>query len=594
MKISTALYFALLVTSILTLSNIKSKAQYFEHMYWDGTTPHNIFYDGVYNRLNPTGYTATGVGGAVGPIAVCFVVTLPNSTPVVNVNLDIRENVNSYSYRSYGNGIAEYAGGYLIAGEVGEPAFAPGIVPGISDILVVDISLLGVINNIQRIDLGGLLNVAKGIIPSTIVANGYYIVGYTENGGGNGTDITVIKYDRVTPGVVWAQNYNFIFNGNIHNAKGTSITEDPVSGELIVAGYAEITASPAISKAVTMRLNPATGAVISSYFYNYALNKYEAFNSVKKSAQTDMYIFGGQTDMTPTLSKDMLGVKLYWPVGAAPTWVAGTIVDCPGNTAAGGNDICYDIVERRYNGGAKYNYYMVGDATRGFFGGQDAVTVKLANNFNVFGTYYYGSPFDDSFYAADMVNLGGFTDGLVNFGLTERIPSPAQAKEYMVKTYFNGVVCFVDSSEDFYDSYYMGEQLMSPTLTSSPTQVSIYGTPVNVIDNLICNQVQWPGGHNMKMNGIEEGENKSFSIYPTLLSASSPIFINLNIADEQNIDIKIVNTLGATVFEGNQTVLPGKNEFRLSQNTPLQTGVYWMSLKNDNCNYTQKLVVVNE
>ncbi len=594
MKKSTSIYFALILTSILTLSNINSKAQYFEHMYWDGSTPHNIFYDGVYNRLNPTGYAATGVGGVVGPIAVCFVVTLPTSVPVVNVNLNIKENVNSYSYRSYGNGIAEYAGGYLIAGEVGEPAYAPGIVPGISDILVVDISNAGVINNIQRIDLGGLYNVAKGIIPSTVSPNDYYIVGYTENGGGNGSDITVVRYRKAGPAIIWAQNYNFIFNGNIHNAKGTSITEDPVSGELIVAGYAEMTANPAISKAVTMRLNPATGAVISSYFYNYALNKYEAFNSVKKSAQTDMYIFGGTTDMTPTLSKDMLGVKLYWPVGAAPIWVAGTIVDCPGNTGTGGTDVCYDIVERRYNGGNKYNYYMVGDATHGFFGGQDAVTVKLANNFNVFGTFYYGSPGGDGFYAADMVNLGGFTDGLVNFGSSFRQPLPFVEKEYMVKTYFNGIVCNVDSSDDFYDTYYMGEQLMSPTLTSSVTQVSIYGSNINVVDIPICNFAQINGGHNMKMNGIEENENKPFSIYPTLLSANSPIYIDLNIADEQNIDIKIVNTLGATVFEGNQTVQPGKNEFRLSQNTPLQTGVYWMSLKNDNCNYTQKLVVVNE
>lgn len=593
MKKSTSIYFALILTSILTLSNINSKAQYFEHMYWDGTTSHNAFFDGVYNRLNPVGFTATGTGGKIGPASVCFVATLPNSTPVVNVNLNIKENVNSYTYKSFGNGIAEYAGGYLIAGEVGEPTNNPGIVPGISDILVVDISNAGVINNIQRIDLGGLLNVAKGIIPSTITPNIYYIVGYTENGGGNGTDITVLKYNKTTTAVVWAQNYNFIFNGNIHNAKGTSITEDPVSGELIVAGYAEITASPAISKAVTMRLNPATGAVISSYFYNYALNKYEAFNSVKKSAQTDMYIFGGTTNMTPSLTKDMLGVKLYWPVGAAPTWVTGTIVNCTGNSGTGGDDICYDIVERLYNGGTKYNYYMVGDAMSGFWGGQDAVTAKLTNNFTGFGTYYYGSPFDDSFYAADMVNLGGFGDGLVNFGLVERIPSPAQAKEYMVKTYFNGVVCFVDSTDD-YASYSMGEQLMSPTLTSSPTQVTIYGTTVPVIDNLICYQPGFIGGHNMKMNGIEEDENKSFSIYPTLLSPSSPIYINLNIADEQNIDIKIVNTLGATVFEGNQTVQPGKNEFRLSQNTPLQTGVYWMSLKNDNCNYKQKLVVVNE
>jgi len=113
------------------LSSSKTNAQYFEHMYWDAQTSHNEFYDGVYNRLNPAGYAGVGTGGVIGPAATAFVVTLPNSTPVVNVNLNIKENVNSYPYHNKGYGMAEYNGGYLLTGEIAEPGFNPGIIPGI-------------------------------------------------------------------------------------------------------------------------------------------------------------------------------------------------------------------------------------------------------------------------------------------------------------------------------------------------------------------------------------------------------------------------------------------------------------------------------
>jgi hypothetical protein len=566
------LFFVLLLTITAQV-----KAQYFHTRYYlSPITAHEWLNCGLKTKLNnPSDFWVAAGRQNLSPNSrVRYLTTNSSGTPIANITYDIPVgNTGSPLTRAEGNSIAEYTGGYIIAGSAADNTSSGATVPGGSDILLLKINQAGTVVASKRIDLGGRRDIAMCIKRSN-TTNIYYVSGYSVRTN-NASDAFLMKID-VNLNVVWVTSLDvYATTVQTRESRGNSIAED-ASGNIWVAGTSRlITGAP--TDGLVFGTNSA-GALLNIYIYDWSGSN-DGFNSIKRTQAGD-YVVCGYADPFGTVTRDILVAKLVLPAGTV-TW---------SNTyrATNSNARGYDIAERINPTTGAAEYYAAGQDFSGTFGSDDAIVYKISNAGAALSHFEFGATGIQYARSIDIVNLNQAGDGFAIFGSVVD-PSTTFLTSGIWKAYFNGVTACDDSMPSpLYSGYSLTKTIPLTSNSLTLTQFTVLPVALTETHLNICFANTVAGGSNARMS-ITGSDADDLIAYPNPVGDAASLALDLASSAEGIADLRLVDHLGRIITEESINVQEGNNMLQLDM-VSLPKGIYLLQVNVNGRSYVKKII----
>lgn len=574
-----------LVAFILT--SLGLNAQYFQHTYGHATTTTtgwsgaNISYSG---NLSSPGYLISGRSGNV--VRTDADGNVPSSTPYFN---------NFYEFTAAGT-IQTSLNDHVFESDVTGNLGVVGWLSHNSSVYYLSLNPDGTaIAAYEYTPPPTFVVTAIQSIEKSSTGTELYITGWatetSQNPAYNGSFI--LKIDIATGTLLWSNFYLLTTNppSVVSSDYITDIIESPFSNELIAIGNTELYTSPRTWENFLIRINPSTGAVLSStatLFGNTGTSQPDIYlTSISVCNESVFYqpgfILAGTKNQGSYQDVALIRVNQYIGV------IWSKFYDYGGNPNT--SQVPYDIIERDAPGG--YEYYVGGYVSNGSIGGSDAYVLKV----DVFGSAMAEFTFGDANYdeTCRKLDLNNFPpeQGLSIFG-TRFDPNTSNQEKYFVKSYFNGVTaCDYDLSTPSVSSGPTNKNYLVISTFENFGTASMSASSYKGIDNQICYVFdKEPPGDNSRVAPPEEKGDEAGVAPNPVTAGSNHVFVEVFTEGASDVDVAIYDVIGKQYYNGTFTLAKGNNKLQLDiSKTYMAAGTYIVKLRGTEVNNDIMLLV---
>ncbi|HYG15604.1 MAG TPA: T9SS type A sorting domain-containing protein [Bacteroidia bacterium] len=420
------------------------------------------------------------------------------------------------------------------------------------------------------------VSTVEGIAETTFSgSNDVYITGSVSDN--SSTYPYAMKIDYTNGSIVWSSVYDILTSVS-HNELSRAVCESPYTpfgtAEIVVVGTVVDYAGSNTPDGFLMHVDAGNGSLLAPVNLYGTNSSQDEFSSIRVSSNTTAgsagFIIGGYTDLP----------------GDMDFWVVNT--DDAGNvnfstafnyTPNGGYNQCHDVIER-FNTWSNYEYYAVGYAQNGIFGGSDIMVVKIDDGGNGISEFTYGGPNGDIGLMLDQNNgnAGANPDGLSVYGRWGgTVAGAPETDMYIVKAYFSG-------------HSGCNEKTHSTTQTSSPGLLSTVSASTLLSFNSgtlaisylslgntnLCYNLTLPGSNaRVAPDGNEEEKAGVLLIPNPAESGITDVEIVVESEEPGEADVTIYDMAGRQVYKGRFVMARGANSLKLDiSKSHLTPGMY--------------------
>lgn len=595
-----------LILIALVLTGLTANAQYFQHLYGTANDEYGVSGTNI-NVVAPQGQFMVGLGLSCLPVN-----TVPATYTRLNGNVPGAPHFNENYILANPTGSLlnvtglpqamelNTCGLFGIVGSYTDPTLPT---PGNSGVFFMQIAAGGavtsVFNYIPPAGSGYDIVDVTGAKKSILFPGDWYVTGTVLDPAGL-YKVFAMRINECTGAMVWSVVYD-IQAPAIH-AWGRDIEENLMTpfgfpGAAIVGKLNDGISDDAYLFHIDATNGlPALHPVIITGSPNTA----EEWRSIRQAQAGPLppgFILGGTTDFYG--NKDFMVTRMDFLI--APFFT--NIYDYSPNPNT--DNLCYDVIER-LNSACNYEYYAIGNATNGAFGGSDVMVVKMdQNGVSFLGDEFtyggagneYASKIDQRTTApcaAPPPNL----DGLSMFGSSQNsFAGLGGADMYMIKAYFNGIS---GCNELFSTPLLLGGMPPNPAMPVIDVfkiipDVNLSAVRHSMADVTLCFNPIIGGGSNARVAPADDNKNVDQAILvmpnPTA-TASKEVKLEVSSEVEGNVEVEIYDMLGKKHYAHQHNLVKGKNTLPIDlSTTTMAAGTYSVQMKSDAKTQTVILIV---
>ncbi len=596
-----------LILIALVLTGLTTNAQYFQHLYGSAANDEYGVSGTNINTVAPAGQFMVGVGLSCLPVS-----SIPATYTRLNGNVPGPPHFNENYV------LANPAGAMLnvtglpqamelstcgLFGIVGSYTDPSVTAPGNSGVFFMQVAAGGgvtaVFNYIPPAGSGWDIVDVTGAKKSIVFPGDWYITGTALDPTGL-FKVFAMRINECSGAMVWSVMYDI--QAPVINAWGRDIDENLMNPFGFQSAAIVGKVNDGVSDDAFLFHIDANNGVPAPHpvIITGSPNTTEEWRSIRQAQAGPLppgFILGGTTDLYG--NKDFMVTRMDGLI--APFFT--NVYDYSVNPNT--DNICYDVIER-LNSACNYEYYAIGNASNGAFGGSDVMVVKM-DQFGVTipgDEFTYGGGGNDyatkidqrttTPCAAPPPNL----DGLTMFGSTQgSFTGLGGADMYMIKAYFNGIS---GCNEMFNNPILLGG--MQPNPMMPVVDISKMVPDVNLLaihnknsDVTLCFANIIGGGNNARVAPKDEGKeaNQAILVMPNPTAAASQevkLEVNSNIAGD--VEVEIYDLLGKKQYSHQHTLVKGKNTLPIDlSTTTMAAGTYSVKMKGETQTQTVILIV---
>lgn len=594
-----------LILIALVLTGLTANAQYFQHLYGSANDEYGVSGTNI-NVVAPNGQFMVGIGLSCLPIN-----TIPATYTRMNGNVPGPPNFNENYILANPTGSMMTVTGlpqamelstcglFGIVGSYSDPTVAA---PGNTGVFFMQIAAGGgvtnVFNYIPPAGSGWDIVDVTGAKKSIVFPGDWYVTGTAIDPTGL-NKVFAMRINECSGAMVWGVMYDIL--APVINAWGRDIDENLMNpfgfqSAAIVGKVNDGISDDAFLFHIDANTGlPAPHPVIITGSPNTA----EEWRSIRQAQAGPLppgFILGGTTDLYG--NKDFMVTRMDGLI--APFFI--NIYDYSANPNT--DNLCYDVIER-LNSACNYEYYAIGNAANGAFGGSDIMVVKM----DQFGASFVGDEFTyggvGNEYASKLDQRTTTPcaapppniDGLSMFGSSQgSFAGLGGADMYMIKAYFNGIS---GCNEIFSTPLLLGGLPPNPMMPVVDVfkmipNANLLSTRYKLADVTLCFNPIIGGGSNARVapdNG-DKNANQAILVMPNPTATTTQevkLEVNSNMAGV--VDVEIFDMLGKKQYSNQHTLVKGKNTLPIDlSTTTMAAGTY--SVKMKGATETQTVILI--